>query len=76
MVVAGATAAGVDPSSAVRTLTGEADAASKNVDVHGPHEFIDTLAPDSPAASRNRATQQGRTRRTGCGPSLMRVVSP
>jgi hypothetical protein len=48
-VVAAAKRAGVNPSSAAQSLKAEADAV-RNADktVHSPHEFIDTLAPDSP----------------------------
>jgi len=48
-VVSAAKKSGVDPSSAARSLSSAA-AAARNTDktVHSPHEFIDTLAPDSP----------------------------
>jgi hypothetical protein len=47
-VVAAAKRAGVDPAGAAKALAAEADAARRTVEVHSPHEFIDTLAPDSP----------------------------
>jgi hypothetical protein len=47
-VVAGAKQAGVDPAGAAKALKAEADAARRTTEVHDPHEFIDTLAPDSP----------------------------
>ena len=48
-VVSAAKKSGVDPSSAARSLSSAA-ATARNTDktVHSPHEFIDTLAPDSP----------------------------
>ncbi|WP_229072786.1 hypothetical protein [Actinoplanes sp. DH11] len=39
---------GVDRASVASTLKAEADAARQSTDLHDPHEFIDTLAPDSP----------------------------
>ena len=47
-VVAAAERAGVDPAGAAKALAAEADAARRTTDVHSPHEFVDTLAPDSP----------------------------
>ena len=47
-VVAAARRAGVDPAGAAKALTAQADAARRTTEVHDPHEFIDTLAPDSP----------------------------
>ncbi|WP_125805250.1 hypothetical protein [Actinoplanes sp. ATCC 53533] len=47
-VVAAAKRAGVDPAGAAKALAAEADAARRTTEVHDPHEFIDTLAPDSP----------------------------
>jgi hypothetical protein len=48
LVVVAAGRAGVDPAGAAKALSAEADAARRTVEVHDPHEFIDTLAPDSP----------------------------
>ncbi|GGL15488.1 hypothetical protein GCM10012284_57690 [Mangrovihabitans endophyticus] len=46
-VVAGARHAGADPASAARTMAARADRARReSAQVHSPHEFIDTLAPD------------------------------
>lgn len=39
---------GADRASVASTLKAEADEARRTTDVHNPHEFIDTLAPDSP----------------------------
>jgi hypothetical protein len=47
-VVAAAQRAGVDPAGAAKALAARADAARRITDVHEPHEFIDTLAPDGP----------------------------
>ncbi|MEV4347413.1 hypothetical protein AB0J83_23400 [Actinoplanes sp. NPDC049596] len=47
-VVAAAKKAGVNPNSAADALKSEADAARQDPEVHSPHEFIDTLAPNSP----------------------------
>jgi hypothetical protein len=47
-VVSAAKKAGVDPQGAAKAMAAEADAARRTTDVHSPHEFIDTLAPDSP----------------------------
>ena len=47
-VVAAAKGAGVDPAAVAATMRAEADAARRIVDLHSSHEFIDTLAPDSP----------------------------
>jgi hypothetical protein len=46
--LAAAKGAGVDPAGAAAAMRAEADAARKTVDLHRPHEFIDTLAPDGP----------------------------
>ena len=47
-VVAAAKKSGVDPGSAAKAMAAAASVARQNADVHSPHEFIDTLAPDSP----------------------------
>jgi hypothetical protein len=47
-VVAAAKRAGVDASAARRSMAARAGAARRDGTVHDPHEFIDTLAPDSP----------------------------
>ena len=48
--VSAARKAGVDAAKPARAMAAEADAARRTTDVHNPHEFIDTLAPDSPRA--------------------------
>lgn len=47
-VVSAAKKSGVDPSSAAKAMAAEAKTARAAPDVHGPHEFIDTLDPDGP----------------------------
>ncbi|HEX8344929.1 MAG TPA: hypothetical protein VF657_09320 [Actinoplanes sp.] len=48
-VVDAAQRVGVDPASAARAMAATADEARRaDNDLHSPHEFIDTLAPDSP----------------------------
>ena len=47
-VVRAARKAGVEPRSAARAMAAEADVARQNTDVHDPHEFVDTLAPEGP----------------------------
>jgi hypothetical protein len=48
-VVAAAKRAGVDAAGPARAMAAEAEAARRTGSaVHEPHEFIDTLAPDSP----------------------------
>ncbi|MET8151052.1 hypothetical protein ACIBSW_26780 [Actinoplanes sp. NPDC049668] len=48
-VVAAAKRAGVDAAGPAKAMAAEADAARRTgAAVHDPHEFIDTLAPDSP----------------------------
>jgi len=47
-VVAAAKGAGVDAAGVAKAMTAEAEAARKTTEVHDPHEFIDTLAPDGP----------------------------
>ncbi|GIE97407.1 hypothetical protein [Paractinoplanes rishiriensis] len=39
---------GADPSSVARAMAAETDAARQNTEIHDPHEFVDTLAPESP----------------------------
>ena len=48
--VSAARKAGVDAAKPAQAMAAEADAARRTTDVHNPHEFIDTLAPDSPRA--------------------------
>jgi hypothetical protein len=48
VVVSAAHRAGADPASAARSMAAAAGQSRRNSDLHSPHEFIDTLAPDSP----------------------------
>ncbi|MET0523039.1 MAG: hypothetical protein ABW156_13920, partial [Jiangellaceae bacterium] len=47
-VAAAAKKSGKDAGSVARAMAAEAAEARKTTEVHDPHEFIDTLAPDSP----------------------------
>jgi hypothetical protein len=47
-VVRAAVKSGVDPASVAKAMHAEAEAVRKNADLNNPHEFIDTLAPNSP----------------------------
>jgi hypothetical protein len=47
-VVVAAHRVGVDPGSAARAMSAAAEQSRRTTDLHSPHEFIDTLAPDSP----------------------------
>ena len=47
-VVTAARRVGVDPGSAARAMSAAAEQSRRASELHSPHEFIDTLAPDSP----------------------------